>query len=227
MKNSTALRAATVAFLSVITAFFCLNAAETVTGDSSGVTLTLPEQILGIQGVEIPVSQAEKDSLPPDTQYDKASYRLPDGNVMSYSIVLSGESRNSIHRPEVCLPGQGWFILEEEVRPVDIGGGQILHVKDLTLEQDFEDSTGKLRTLQAHYYYWFVGRDVTTPKHVSRILLTSYDNVFRNVNHRWAYVALMSFVGATSEEGGSTNEETQRGMDEFIAASVREFQQVF
>ena len=174
------------------------------------------------------VSEAEHLVLPADTQFEKMSYASKNGiSAMHYSIVLSGETRNSIHRPEICLPGQGWAMPMSELRRITLPSGKTLNVKNIHLEREIEGYGGKRSKLRAHYYYWFVGRDITTPSHLSRILRTSYDNIFRNVNHRWAYVSLMALVDESREEGGRNSEQTMAAMERFIAASVEEFQTAF
>ena len=225
IRKSPGLRAVVVGVLAAVTIAICMAGPSTVVGDSAGLSMVLPDEILGMVGRVEKASQSEKDVLPSDTEFEKRTYVSEDGKrAMFYSIVLSGESRNSIHRPEICLPGQGWSMPRSLVRRIVLPGGKVLDVKNIYLEREIEDGQGGRRKLRAHYYYWFVGRDVTTPHHLSRILLTSYDNVFRNVNHRWAYVSLMSLVGESIYEGGMNSEETMLAMDEFLAASVQEFQ---
>lgn len=228
IRKSPGLRAVVVAILATVTILICRAGPTTVVGDSAGLSMDLPDEVLGLVGRVEKANRSEKEILPSDTEFAKRTYVSEDGKrAMFYSIVLSGESRNSIHRPEICLPGQGWSMPSSQVRRIALAGGKELDVKNIYLEREIEDGQGGRRKLRAHYYYWFVGRDVTTPHHLSRILLTSVDNVFRNVNHRWAYVSLMSFVGESIYEGGPNSEETMLAMDEFLAASVEQFQTAF
>ena len=66
-------------------------------------------------GREYPVSEVEKDNLPPDTGFSRKSYvnLLHPEQEVNISIVLSGKDRTSIHRPELCLVGQGWTIKDD------------------------------------------------------------------------------------------------------------------
>jgi exosortase len=54
----------------------------------------------------------ERSILPPDTGYSRRLYASLDkpGELVFFSVVLSGRDRSSIHRPELCLVGQGWSI---------------------------------------------------------------------------------------------------------------------
>ena len=79
--------------------------------------------------------------------------------------------------------------------------------------------------MRAHYLYWFVGKDVTTPSHLRRILLTSWDNVARNVNHRWAYPSVMSLITENIEGApGRGSEETREMLVDFIRELAPAFQ---
>ena len=48
--------------------------------------------------------------------------------------------------------------------------------------------------LRAHYVYWFIGTDVTTPSNARRVWLSTWDNIFRSINHRWAYASITCWV---------------------------------
>ena len=63
-------------------------------------------------GRDVPVSAVERAILPPDTGYSRKNYiSVQDRTQQVFvSIVLSGRDRTSIHRPELCLVGQGWTI---------------------------------------------------------------------------------------------------------------------
>ena len=63
-------------------------------------------------GQAVPVSAVERAMLPPDTGYSRKTYvSVQDRTQQVFvSIVLSGRDRTSIHRPELCLVGQGWTI---------------------------------------------------------------------------------------------------------------------
>jgi exosortase len=63
-------------------------------------------------GQRAEVSPAERDILPADTGYSRKNYAFVSDRTRDVflSIVLSGRDRTSIHRPELCLVGQGWTI---------------------------------------------------------------------------------------------------------------------
>ena len=180
-------------------------------GAEAGVIMTLPMKLSSYEGEAEEPSDVEKPRLPADTEFAKAEYHTPTPDlsardVVHCTIVLSGTERKSIHRPEVCLQGQDWKLINSTVIPVDVGRGKTLKVKDLHIERIVAMKDGSQRSVRAHYVYWFVGADVTTPSHAERIWLTLWDNIFRNTNHRWAYTSMMALV----TENLSTADSGQR-----------------
>ncbi|MEN3940933.1 exosortase/archaeosortase family protein [Prosthecobacter sp. SYSU 5D2] len=176
----------------------CRLSPEVTAGSQAGVVMELPTGIGRFVGDAEEPDKVEKELLPADTQIVKKRYRTlssPDmRDVANVTLVLSGAERRSIHRPEVCLDGQGWTLLESRVIPVEIFPGRILEVKDLHIERIWVAPDGSRKPLRAHYVYWFVGTDVTTPHNATRVWLSSWDNITRNVNHRWAYPSVTAWV---------------------------------
>ncbi len=205
---------ATLCVLLVVSALIsCRLSPEVRAGDASGVVMELPTAVGRFLGQPLERDAAEKELLPADTQMLKMQYRSPglpaDRDVMQVSLVLAGAERRSIHRPEVCLDGQGWTLLDSRIMPVEISPGRTLHVKDLLVERELRRSGGKPKMLRAHYVYWFIGEDVTTPSNAMRVWLTTWDNIARNVNHRWAYASVTAWVTDNLE----TRESGQRPRD--------------
>src|SRR4029077_13613693 len=95
--------------------------------------------------------------------------------------------RQSIHRPQVCLVGQGWAIQKEETIPITLADGEVQKVRKLTLVR-----TQDGMQIVGYFIYWFIGKDKTTDDHIERIFLTSWDRIVHRVNHRWAYVIVSS-----------------------------------
>ena len=206
-------------------------------GTSAGVLMQLPSQLSGMTARAEPPDTDEKRLLPDDTEFAKATFAtstsdLASRDVIRCTIVLSGAERRSIHRPEVCLVGQGWTIMDSRIIPLPIGDGHEIAVKDLYIGKTITLKSGERRALRAHYVYWFVGADVTTPSHVERIWLTIRDNLVRNLNHRWAYPSLMAIVtdNFTSAESGErvrSSEETLTLLTGFIQKLVPQIQKEF
>ncbi|MBV6498519.1 MAG: hypothetical protein CJBNEKGG_00741 [Prosthecobacter sp.] len=201
----------------------CRLSPEVRAGDAAGVVMELPTAVGRFLGQPMEKDAAEKALLPEDTQLVKMQYRSPgsaeDRDVAQVTLVLAGAERRSIHRPEVCLDGQGWTLLDSRVLDVEVLPGRFLPVKDLLVERQVRMKDGGSRTLRAHYAYWFIGTDVTTPSNARRVWLSTWDNIFRNINHRWAYASITCWV----TENLQPAESGQRVRDsEMSAAVVRE-----
>lgn len=183
--------------------------------DASGVVMELPGLVNGMIGADTPVSQAERLILPPDTEFARKVYRSAVGDEILFSIVLSGAEKRSIHRPEACLPGQGWTIRSARVEEVPLEGGGVLPVMNLALERQVQLADGRIIPVRSFYFYWFVGNDVTTPHHWKRVLLTSWDRIVEGKTHRWAYVICTAMVTEGLKPYGRSEAETLKMLREF------------
>jgi hypothetical protein len=155
------------------------------------------------------MSWAEYDALPKDTEFVKSAYTNESGGSMFTSIVLSGRERNSIHRPERCLVGQGNAIVDEYVLEVPLAGRKPLKVMVAVLERSYTLPDGASQIYYSYYAYWFVGQDRETPSHYARMFWLGWDRVVRSVAHRWAYIAVS---GRREKEG----KEYEKGIDDFV-----------
>ncbi len=170
-------------------------------------------------GAPMPASLEEKDMLAPDTEFEKKRYYLADvdtkqplisapnvahfGELLAVqaSIVLSGHDLNdSIHRPERCLPAQGFKELRLEPQLVKTARGTIpvarircyTEIKDPETGKFVLDPSGQPVRLQHVFYYWFVGSHTVTADHYRRTLTDMRDRLLGGFDQRWAYVLLGS-----------------------------------
>lgn len=219
------------------TMWLCLASPAPRGGAESGVILSLPPRVGLLAGVPKKPDAVELKLLPTDTEFAKMTYvtatnEVLESDIAHVSIVLSGAESRSIHRPEVCLTGQGWSIEGSAIVPVEIAPGRVLQVRDLTLSGEFPLSDGSTRRLRTHYVYWFVGSDFSTPSHFERLWHGTCDAVLRNVNHRWAYVSIMAAVTEdldpkVSGERRRTDVQTQRLISYLVQQLVPQFQRDF
>lgn len=207
-----------VVILSGITLYACFHGGTPSKGLESGIIMELPGKLQEMNGTITPPSEGEKAILPSDTEILKMTYQGLDRTPLSVQIVLSGGEKRSIHRPEICLPAQGWTLESGGVIPVRYSDGKRLDVMRLTAKRAIMLGNGKKAELENVFYYWFVGHKVTTPYHLRRILLTNFDMVFHNVNHRWAYVMVSSPVLKGLVPGGKDLPQT----DEMLEDAVKE-----
>ncbi len=144
------------------------------------------------EGQPAEVSPVERAVLPPDTGFSRKTYvLLRDFNQQVFlSIVLSGRDRTSIHRPELCLVGQGWTITGRTARSFTRPDAPGLRVPAtvLRIQRELTTRQGKKVKVPALLVYWFVGADKVVATHAERMFYSSLDRLRRLETHRWAYV---------------------------------------
>ncbi len=195
----------------------CRSTPEVNNPSEAGVVLKLPEHIGSMTGTDQDVSEAEKFILPPDTGFAKKLYKNFAGDQINCQIVLAGGEKRSIHRPEICLPAQGWNKKSSETMPITLSDGRVLNVTKLIISRSVEVQPGVQKELTSLFFYWFIGKTTTTPYHWYRILHTDLDRVMHNINHRWAYVVVSAPILDGFVTGGKNREETQKALESFIA----------
>ena len=162
---------------------------EPVLTDAPEIVLT---EIPGYDSQELEPSEPELQTLPADTIIVKRAYWNARAHF-TVSCVIGGRSKGSLHRPELCLPSQGF----QMVRP------RTLSVGDRSWRMmDIERGYG----LAQGFAYTFFNQDgYGTSSHTSRILRDTLDRSLKNRYDRWVMVT----VGAST-----ANPETMR---EFLA----------
>jgi len=212
------LRVIVVLILSIATvlAFKLTSSVNSTT--ESGVNMTLPSRVNGFSGKDAVASEGEKYVLPKDTEIVKKIYSDSFGDPVNAQVVLAGAEKRSIHRPELCLPAQGWSIDRRETIPVRLADGRSITVMADHISRPVEISPGVMKTLPSLYCYWFVGNGVSTSSHLHRLLLTSWDRVIHHKNHRWAYIAVSAPVLQGFTSNGKDTKATQKMIIDFIAA---------
>ena len=135
---------------------------------------------------------AERSMLPADTGLVRYHYVRP-GNRdgLHATIVLSGNDRSSIHRPQVCMTAAGNEIVDERTIRIPLESRAApLDVMVMDMTKPYKRADGSTAAYASFYAYWFVGKDRETASHLARMAWMGYDRVFRGVSHRWAYIAL-------------------------------------
>lgn len=171
------------------------------------------------------ISEGELGTLPSDTQLLRKQYdSIRTHESIVCTLLLSGAEQRSIHRAEVCLPGQGWTVADQENLPVPLASGHDFVVRKLTIQRDTVSQNGEHHMMHAFYMYWFVGENLTTPSQFTRVFLSSWDRIFHNRAHRWAYIMVMSPISDSIRPGGQNAVQTQAMMSNFIRQVVPSFQ---
>ena len=110
-------------------------------------------------------------------------------------MVLSGRDRTSIHRPELCLVGQGWTI-DAATRhqfqfPSASGAAGSFPSTVLEVRREMASPHGKVIVPQLAVY-WFVDSRTVVATHWERLLRDAWNRVTRARADRWAYVLMQT-----------------------------------
>ena len=135
------------------------------------------------------MSRSEFEALPKDTEFVKSAYTNDAGGRISASIVLSGTARDSIHRPQRCLKGQGNTLDGEYTLEVPMEGRNPLKIRVIKASRQIRTAEGVF-PYHTYYAYFFVGQDRETPYHLGRMFWLAWDRVMRSTANRWAYIAV-------------------------------------
>lgn len=136
------------------------------------------------------MSATERLLLPGDTIVRKYSFTDVRLRSALLAVVLSGEHRSSIHRPEVCLVGPNSLIDRSFVHQVKLRDGRVLRVKVLELIHQNARASGPDEVLTTYFAYWFHGMGKETPSHIVRMLWMAKDRILNRHSHRWSYISV-------------------------------------
>ncbi|MGB8166669.1 MAG: exosortase C-terminal domain/associated protein EpsI [Chthoniobacteraceae bacterium] len=185
-----------------------------------GIELTLPEYSGEWYGQSVKVSDREIAILGPDTEFSRKTYTNGRGDEIQVSIVLSGQDMNtSIHRPERCLPAQGWTIADKHAIQIPVAG---LGVVPVTCLSNVRSVPSDDKPLSVHNvsYYWFAGHTDLTASHLDRTMIDIRDRILHGYNQRWAYITVSAVVTDNLKKFGRSEAETSRLIEDFIKRLV-------
>lgn len=208
-KVLTALAPALVLSIMLSLSFFIQEKAE-LQSSSMSTELPLRFDLSGWYGIRKQESPEERRTLAQDTLFSKADYRLlysdewdkqmPDVHV---SLVFSGNDMNqSIHRPELCLPGQGHLRLQGIDTKLTLNNGKEVKFTRLTSFRQNKDLPDK----KLHYihYYTFIGKGNIRHSHMQRTICDILDRTLKGKVQRWAYCQIGTYwsphLGITQED---------------------------
>jgi EpsI family protein len=182
-----------------------------------GIKLSLPDFVGKWYGVDEQITDLERQVLAGDTEFARKQYTDGAGNVIFASIVLSGHDLdNSIHRPERCLPAQGWTIADSKMLRLALPRGDKLQVTRLHNVRQFKASDGKMISIYNLNYYWFVGYHHLTASHLERTFLDIQDRILKGYNQRWAYITIASEITEGRIRFGRSENQIDTMIQDFI-----------
>jgi hypothetical protein len=163
--------------------------------------------------------------LPADSSYRARGYRADDGSWIEVTTVLMGIDRTSIHKPQICMTGQGWTIddarSDREVIPMTRPQSYDLPVNKLIMTKQYPDENGNLKNYSGIFVYWFVDADrLTANPNQWMLCWMPQDLLLHGLLERWAYISVFAPCVPGQEDA------TTARMKRFIADAVPEFQLV-
>jgi hypothetical protein len=183
----------------------------------------LPEHVLDYQSKREETEDVVLATLPKDTSFGHRIYVAPDGFRVVLRVVLMGRDRTSMHKPQLCLTGQGWRIddtASQETslrveRPYPYELPVVKLVANNSVTQD-----GGSQPVAGVYVYWYVAHDAISASAtgLQRMWLMASRLLRTGVLQRWAYVSCFA-VCAPGQEAAAYDR-----MKQFIAAAVPDFQ---
>ena len=191
----------------------------------AGIAMKLPAWVGPWIGEDAEITAKEIGGLAKDTQFARKIYTSPDRDQIFVSIVLSGDDMaSSIHRPERCLPAQGWVLQTSKKELIPLSDGKSLRTTLLKSIRPVVDLAGNHRSVINLNYYWFIGYNHMTPSHLDRTVWDMRDRVLHGYDQRWAYVTVAANV--TEGWGGPnrTEQETAKVIEGFTNELVHKLQ---
>ena len=173
--SSSLLVPAFAVFLVVPLMFYQAATPDVVVAEAPRLSLG---ELPGFESEELGASEAELTVLPADTTIIKRRYVAQNGDWMVVSLVIGGKSKSSIHRPELCLPAQGFAMRNPRTREVC---GRDWRMIELSAKDS--PSFG-------FAYTFFNQEGYSTASHVARIFRDVLDRSILNRIDRWVMVSV-------------------------------------
>jgi len=188
--------------------------------DSTVMKIELPENVPGFVSTNMPTAQVVLDYLPKDTSYAQRYYRAADGFEAMANIILMGADRTSIHRPEYCMPGQGWHIDDKTEVKLSIGGTHPfeLPVMKWIVSNSYKDANGQMQNIKGLYVFWFVTAGKTADDFPTMLKSMLFHQLASAEQQRWAYISYFAVFPPGQETAAFER------MKQLIVPSVPEFQ---
>lgn len=189
-----------------------------------GVASELPDFIGGWYGRDAAVSPREIEALGKETRFARKQYTNALGDAIYVSIVFSGEDMSaSIHRPERCLPAQGYTMMDTRRLRLPVGEKRltVTRLHNLRPLYDAEKKpvftrAGKQFNEYSLVYYWFAGSSETTADHTARYFMDARDRILKGTSQSWAYITVMGRITQNMNKFGRTEAQTDKILQDFI-----------
>jgi hypothetical protein len=180
----------------------------------------LPERVLEFTSTNMPEPEVVLGYLPKDTSYASRRYVAADGAWAMSTVILMGADRTSIHRPDYCLPGQGWQIRDKTEVKLNIAGAHPyeLPVMKWIVSNAYTAPDGSKQNVSGIYVFWFATKDRATDSFPAMLKSMLVHQLTSGELQRWAYVSFFTVCRPGQEDA------TFARVKPLITAAVPEFQ---
>ena len=182
--------------------------------------IALPEHVLDFTSTNVPEPAVAVGYFPQDTSYAERRYFGPSGIAIQSTAILMGADRTSIHRPEYCIPGQGWTIDDKKIIniPINDNPPYQLETARWDLSQVIKQPNGQLVKYTAVYVFWYVANNEQTADHNKMLEWMTLDLFRTGALQRWAYMSYFALCPPGQEDAAFEQ------MERLIAAQVPQFE---
>lgn len=200
----------------VMGSYYEYRDAEDVLRSATTNSVALPVKVPGYTSTTDEVTWEEISWLPQDTSYGRRLYR-PTGAKSIGSIqvnaILMGYDRTSIHKPQYCLPANGFAIDTDEDVSINVPafGGIAIPMRRIVTTRMWEG-----QEIRGIYYYVFASEDQVCSSHSQRMLWMARDLLREQVLKRWAYVSFFTMCYPGAEQA------TMDRLSQFIGLAIPE-----
>jgi hypothetical protein len=193
--------------------------------NSKNLEVLLPASVPGYTSEIETNSENQLRQLPPDTSFRVRRYQITNDFFSDVTVVLMDSDRSSIHKPQICMTGQGWAIDNSrssvENIHLDRPSPYDLPVNRLIVTKQIKDENGNSRNISGIFLYWYVDANrITASENQWMLWWMPRDLLFNGVLERWAYISVFSACLPGQEDA------TYDRMKKLIADIVPEFQLV-
>jgi hypothetical protein len=187
---------------------------------SANLEVLLPEKVLDFTSKKMDQAKAVFEMLPKDTSFGQRIYKSADGWPVQLNVVLMGADRTSLHKPQICMPGQGVEIEKTEVVNVPISQPRPYDLPVIKLTISKKSDNPQTEPINGLFLYWFVTDGMVSADRsaLRRMWLSSKELFLTGQLQRWAYVTCFAPFPRGQEEAYLKRLET------FLADAVPQFQ---
>lgn len=184
-----------------------------------GIRMELPWIVGDWLGEDLDVSQKEIDTLGEGTTFARKVYRNGAKYQIMASIVLSGDDMSmSIHRPERCLPAQGFTVLDSRKTRIPVPNHGTFTATRLHNVRNQAVEAGQMAWKYNTTYYWFVGHTDMTASHIGRTFIDMKDRLLGGYNQRWAYIMITGPLPNETETNPEVAKQCEAWIRDFAQA---------